>query len=693
VPLSTIDVLVGLVLLFVASLPLGLVILRSVEWAVHHRFQLSVPERVISAFYATGGLLFAVASIPLPLYTRSAVIGLLVLGGLVLAILWWREKLSSFRTAGRWLTSWPGLLLMGGTLGLLGMEVIATGTQLFPNANDGSFQSLYVQLLLSGHTLPWTYEPFATIGIVYPAGATVWLSMPIVLFSWSIDSAPVALPVFFLSLSTIGAYCWGERLGGFATPRGWQTGLLFAAFFGLIGSWPRLFVGGSYDFAFALPLFLTVLGWLRPFVRQPVPDWGPTVVFGAVLGIATSLSVAVGEMLAVLFVGHLIFFHKNLRLEFERWLARGLALFAIGAAFVTRSLVGLAMWYSYPGHVLSPLGNPPYAPVAVGPGPTSTSPIIDLDPFLLFKPKVSPIPILSLELQILLAVGLVLLAVWWMRPLGRLRRWIDKEVVAGVCATTVVCFAFTAVLSASTPPPVGTSLLVEITSEYEASFLLFICYQAIAIIPLLAAVEYLRSGPAPSSTSPPAGEIPVRRPRFRLSGSRAQRRTSASLAVFVVASLGIGAGVTATTVPGYLQNHLDQLANVTADDVNALEWAGNHLPSCSRVLAAPYSAAMFLNLYANVRLVFPAFPLSTNLSYYIAVANLTHGIYSNATRQALVQLGITEVFVTGQTSVSYPPFVEAPLKVSSDFTPQFLAGDAGIFLFDPGVASTGCEPS
>jgi hypothetical protein len=692
VPLSVVDVLVGLLLLLLALLPLGLVILRSLEWLVRHRFRLSVPERVVGAFYAVGGLLFVLASIPLPLYSRSTLVGLLVLGVVALVIAWWREKWSSVRVFGAWIRSWPGVILVLGTMGLLGLEVIAIGTHPFPNANDGSFQSLYVQLLLSGHTLPWTYEPYATIGIIYPAGATVWLSLPVLISGWPIYSAPVALPLFFLSFSTVGAYCWGERLGGFGSQRGWQMGLLFAGFFGLIGSWPRLFVGGSYDFAFALPLFLTALGWLRPLVQQHVPGWASTAVFGAVLGVATSLSVAVGQMLAALLVGYLLFFNRTLRAEAKRWLGRVVAIFGIGALFVTRSFLGLALWYSYPGHVLSPIGNPPYAPIAVGPGPTSTSPVVDLDPFILFKPKVSPIPILSVELQILLAVGLIFLTLWWTMPRGRLRRWIDLEVVAGICGTTVVCFAFTAALSTSTPPPVGTSLLVQVTSEYESSYLLYICYQAIALVPLIAAIGYLRVRLDRSST-PPVELGPTRRRwRSRLSGMRDRHGVGIALAVLMLVSFGIGAGVSVTQVPGYLQGHLDQLANVTPDDVNALEWAGNHLPSCSRVLAAPYSAAMFLNLFANVRLVFPAFPLSTNLSYYIAVTNLTSGVYNNGTRLAMLQLGVTEVFVTGQTSVSYPPFVEAPLRGSSDFTTLFVEGDAAIFLFVPGAAATGCEP-
>ncbi|MGI0151580.1 MAG: hypothetical protein ACREC5_06560, partial [Thermoplasmata archaeon] len=162
------------------------------------------------------------------------------------------------------------------------------------------------------------------------------------------------------------------------------------------------------------------------------------------------------------------------------------------------------------------------------------------------------------------------------------------------------------------------------------------------------------------------------------------------LAVLLVLVFAVGAGVTVTSAPGYLSQHLESLANVTGGDVAGLQWAGVHLPACSRVLVAPASAAMFLPQFADVQLIFPIFPLSVNLSYDVAVTSLTHGVYTNATRSALLQLGTTEVFATAQTSVSYPALQVEPLSASSDFTVLFHAGDAWIFLFGPGASASEC---
>jgi hypothetical protein len=578
-------------------------------------------------------------------------------------------------------------------LGLLVLEVVATSTQLMPNTNDGSFESLYIQLLLSGHTVPWTFAPYSATGIIYPAGTAVWMSLPVMFFGWPISSSPVVLPSLFLSISIVGAYCWGERLGGIATGRGRRTGLLFAGFFGLIASWPRLFVGGSYDFAFALPLLLMVLGWLRPFVGTAVAPWKEVAAFGVLVGVSTALSVGIGEMVVILFLAYLVAFNPGWRTAVGSWVARTVAVVALGVAFVGRSIVGIAIWYRYPGHVLSPAGNLPYAPAPVGAPPLATSWSGDLNPFIPFRPRLSPIPVLSVELAVLLALGLGILAMWVLLPKSRIRDYLPRTMAFPIILTAAVTFLVTALLVAITLGPLGNSVLAESTTAYESSFLLFISYQAIAIVPLVVAVEYLRAQtPTERDAGRPAAPTRDRAQRF----SRRRPTSGAAYGVamaLVIVSFTLGAGFTVIGVPPYIQDHLHGLSNVTAADIQALEWAGGHLPSCSRVLAAPSSAAMFLNLYAKVTIVFPAFPLSVNLSYYVAVTNLTHGVYTNGTRTALLQLDVSEVFVSGQTSVSYPAFLAGEMQSSPDFSTLFASGDASIFRFNPGASLTGCEPS
>jgi hypothetical protein len=691
VSLTVLEVLGGLLLLFAALLPLGAALIRIAERWVGRRFELSTPERVVCALYASGALFFALASIPIAFFGSVLVVGLLIVGTVTLIVWWWREGWRAPRAAISWLLGWPGVTLVAGTLGLLLLEVAVTAAQTFPNANDGSWQSLYVLLIVNNHTIPWTIQPYANYGITYPSGAQVWMSLPVLLFHWPVTSGALTLPPLFLSFSLVGAYCWGERLGGIATRRGWQTGLVFAAFFGVIGSWPRLFVGGSYDFVFCLPLLLLTFGWLLPFVCGPLPSWRTAVAWGVLLGVSASLSVAVGELLFFLVLGFVLAFTPNLWSVIGGWAARVTIILLIGIGFLVRSLVGIAIWFSYPGHVLSAVGSPPYASAPVGPDPPIVSFTGDLDPFLLWKPKLSPLPLLSLELALLLALGLVILLIWVATPGSEIRRLLPSRLVAPIVVITGVTLTFTAALVALTPTTIGGSFIGDVTDVDESSYLLFMCYQAIALLPILLGIEYVRTRTSPSEKAGSSADVEAAEPRRRVRQGESRPRSAPLLVVgVIILAFCAGSAVTVAEAPSYLQEHLEGLANVSSGDVAALEWGGSHLSSCDRVLAAPLSAAMFLPLYSTAKLVFPAAPLSANLSYSVAVDNFTDGVYSNVTRAALLNLGVTEVFVTGQTSVSYPAFNPRSFDDTPDFAILFHSGDATIFLFLPGEDATTC---
>ena len=684
----------GLLALLAGIAPIGLVLLRLGERVFPRISALHPLERLLVAGFASGTLFFTLASLPFPVFYPAVVVGALGAGLAVMAYLWVRERGRSFRAGIDWVSTWTGAGIVLGFLALLGIEVLGTGTLSFPNTYDGSFQTLFAQVILQHHGVTDTLLPYANVGVEYPQGAAVWLTLPPMLFGWSLVSSPLLLPALFLALSLPAAYSWGRRWGGAESARGTRVGLLFAGFFALVASWPRLFVGGSYDFAFALPLVFLAFGWLRPFVEPGVPNWPSTVAFGLLLGAITSLSVAAGEMLALTTVAFWIVYSGRRRARLLRAISRFAVLVAIGAAFVIRSLAGVVMWYSYPQHVLAPVGSPPYAIPGV-PTTASVSTFIgELDPFVPLKPKLSPFPVLSVVLAILLAIGLVLCVLRYLTSHPTLARGLPKGVVGPAMITALVAFVWTAFLVLATTPALGATVFDYLASLYEASFLLFICYQVLALLPLLVLVENMggRRGSGRALPTPPKPREHDPKPRWSLpAGAPTRPSSTTALAVVALAiPFGIGAGVTATQVPSYLHDHVLELANVTIGDAQALEWAGSHLPVCSRVFAAPGSAAMFLPLYSDAQLVFPMMPLPVNLSYNEAVDDLAVGVYSTAVHSALVELGITVVFVTAQNSASYPPLEPGPLESSPDFTLLYSSGDAKLFEFVPGVAATGC---
>jgi hypothetical protein len=160
-----------------------------------------------------------------------------------------------------------------------------------------------------------------------------------------------------------------------------------------------------------------------------------------------------------------------------------------------------------------------------------------------------------------------------------------------------------------------------------------------------------------------------------------------------VAPFTIGAVATALEGPAFLERGVADWSQVTSGDLVVLEWSAEHLPSCSAVFVAPGSAGQFLPEYAHVHLVYQMTPSPWNRSYFLAYANLSSGEYTSATRLALIELGVTEVFVTGPTTPQYRPITPSPLENSSDFRELTGAGDASVFEFVAGNASASCPPT
>lgn len=691
-PLPDLNVYAGLITLFLVSLPLGATIVRLGERFVGRRVALSVVERLLISFYATGGLLFVLASIPLPLYGESGVVALLSIGGIAYTVLAARDRAGGPRTVVRFVASPTGIFLGLGSLGLLAIEVIG-GRLVLPNGIDGAAISLFVNRLLALHTVPWTLQPYAAAGVVYPQGATVWFSLPVLLFGWPILVSPVALPPLFLSLTPAAAFCLGERLRWADRLRLPWMGLLFAGFFGLLASWPRLYVGGSYDFILGLPLFLLLLGFVRPFVSCLQP-WRMAVAFGVLLGATAAISVTVGTALALLLLGYWIVSSLGVRPALGSRLARVLATLGIMSLFLMRSFVGILVWWNYPGHVMTPNSVPPYSPLAFR--ETYTGVVGQIDPFTPWKWKVSPFPVLSLELQVLLALGIALSVVLLSRRREGLRQYLPVELVEVGLVGTAVLLVVTIAVGLLGQWNTSLSGIQSVTNLWELSILLFTFYSLIALVPLVAGGEYLWAH---------RHQRPKESPPFFARGSSTTRWLAryrpphrhrwpmvAAVAVLLI-PLGSGLGVTVTSLPEYLHNYLLGQSNGTEDDLTVLEWASTHLPSCSEVLVAPGSAAQFLPEYATVRMIYPAFPVPANLTYYDVVQNLSNGVYGPATRAGMLALGVTEVFVTGATTNTYPPFLVAPLRASPDFTLLTSSGDAFLFEFSLGVTMQGCPPS
>jgi hypothetical protein len=301
---------------------------------------------------------------------------------------------------------------------------------------------------------------------------------------------------------------------------------------------------------------------------------------------------------------------------------------------------------------------------------------------------------LATELQVLLVLALALLIVGIWRPFSRQTQLLPRGMSRNLAVTTVSLLLLTAVSLLGEGTGWLDGLIGSVTSFDEASTLYFLSLQALALIPVLAAIGWIRSDGAWSPRLGYAGR-PANRANRRWALDEGSNRPRSTIwtgigVAVVLVPLASGLWITSTEVPGYLNGIVGKTSNVTSGDVAALRWVGDHLPACSNVLAGPGSAAQFLPEYAQVHLVFQMNPTPLNGSYNLVVENLTDGEYTAQTRTALEWLGVTEIFVTGQTSVSFLPLQSAPLASSPDFTLDFHQDDAYVFAFVPGIGSTGC---
>jgi len=701
VTLSFPQVYLGLCVLFVLLVPVGLVLVRLGERWLGRSVRLTWVEQVLLAFYLAGGLLYILGSVPAPLFGGYLVIGVLVVGVLGAAYLRIALRVPFLGRSTRVESDWELIVLAAGTLSLLAFELFPVWQHPLPNSWDGSAVSLWVNLTVSNHTLPWSLQPYTTAGVTYPQGQTIWMALPVVLWGWSDVSVPILVPPLFLALSLPAAYCWGRRLGGVDRRAGQTCGLVFAAFFALVASWPRLYVVGSYDFVMALPLVFLLLGGLRELVTPPSRPWGEVLLLGAGVGVLASLSLSSAEAVIVLLLGFVVILHRTSWRPLLGWFVRLLVVVGIVAAFLVRSLVGTFVWFGYPSHVLAQTGSsqqtPPPLWAPFGSGLLQQ----ELDPFVPWKGRLSPFPAVSLVLQVLLVLAIVLAGWVLLRAPPRLARLFPPRFLTTLLGTSAILFLLTALLVTSQLRGPWFTFLGAVTSFDETSYLLFIGLSALACAPLVAAAQFLSDRGTQGTGEPPAPRIPKPRPvaipsRHRWATSRSDPRRAAWVNVAVIvgllAPLTVGAVATALDGPAFLENSVANWSQVTAGDLTVLEWASVHLPSCSAVFVAPGSVGQFLPEYAEVHLVYQMTPSPWDRSYYVAFDNLSSGVYDAGTRLALVGLGVTEVFVSGATTPHYLPIDPGALENVTDFRELTQAGDASLFQFLAGNASASCAP-
>jgi len=633
-------------------------------------------ERGLVDFYLGGGLLYLLAAVPLGLFVAPVVDAVPLVGGVGLVgwvLLRGRASARSGlqRTTASLLQP-SSLLVLGSAVALYALELAAALPIGTGNTFDSGLLTTYTALLVHNHSIPLSFQPYASPSILYPQGTTVWLGWAQTVFALPPARTSLLVTPLFFALAPLGGFVFGRRLFG-SDRAGVATALMLA----WLAPATRGMVAGSNDFVFAFPLVLVLAGQAVAWLRSPPPRAADAVGFGLLVGYSAAMNPVGAEwlFLALLVAGGLSrpAWGGRLSAWFLRWVT------ALGATLlgIVPSLYVLVLGRSSPGFV--PGAAP--APAGTPSGIVGSQFLGSIDPFLFRSEDVqlSPVPALRLELALLLVFGFALLLL--AARSSALGRYFEsfRLLVGGAVAATVALLAVVWGASTGFGPAVA---FAQISSAAEISAWLFTMYAFVACVPLILAVERFH-GSLTGTRGPPveAPPTPHRAPGRRALGSG----TSRTLIPLAVALLVVLPGVALTPAalsPVWTRLYHD-FGNVTADDFALLEYAGSHLPAGARVLVAPGSAADFLPGYAtDLVILYPLVPgwSWVNASYRILVEELSNGTLDSRGLGAMTALEVQYIVVTGNSTVLWAAFSPAPFTTDPAAFPElFHQGDAFLF--------------
>jgi hypothetical protein len=633
-------------------------------------------ERGLLDFYLGGAVLYLIAAVPWDAFVAPVVDLLpvvLTVGLVAVAIRAVRRPggYDELRASLAPLRRPTYLVVLLSALGLFLVELavalpVATG-----NTFDSSLLTLYTSLLLQNHTTPLTLAPYASTGLLYPQGTTVWLGWAQLVFGLPPARTALLVTPLFLGLSPLAGFVFGRRV--FGTDR---AGLATALVLAWLGPGTRSIVFGSNDFVFAFPLVLVLAGEAVIWLRAPLLRFSDALAFGLLLGYSAAMNPVGAEWLVVALPVAGLLARPSYGGRARDWFARWGVLIGATLVGIVPSLYVLVEGRSSPGFVPGATAALPGHP----PGITESQFFGALDPFL-FGPAdtgLSPLAAIRLELAVLIAVGLaIVLLVARDTALGSYLEMF--RVFAGGAAASLVILL--AVLWAAHTGVAPAVVFANVSSVSELSYWLFTLYGLIATVPLALALERFvgwvrRTRPSPSTASSPSR--PSRRAERAPSLARAVLPMAVALVIVVP-----GVVLTPTELPPFLSGQYHDFGNVTAADFDLFEYASAHLPSGARVLVAPGSAGQFLPGYcSDIVLLYPMVPSWTtvNASYERLVRDLPNATLAPADVKALADLRVDYVVVTGNSTTLWPAFSPRPfLSNPAAYERLFAEDDAYLF--------------
>jgi hypothetical protein len=560
--------------------------------------------------YVGGLILYVLAMLPFGLFSWIVVVGFALLSMILSVIIHsktlvrWASfsKLRAFWVQNKkTLLTYLVVFLMFMIFLLINLSSLSG--LVFGSVRDESVHSLDVQVILENHSVPLTLKPYVPEGVIYPQASHVILAFATYMLNMDVPDIVLYVSVLFKSLSVLGAYFLGRKLGsGIA----YSLGLSFV--FAFISSWPLNITWGGNPFLVGFPLFLVCLGLLYSLSWfRTNPNLAELITVGLLFGYIGTIIISYLQALVV--IAFLVFIYCLIkkRREAPRFLGEYTAIFGVSLLPLSPFLYRFFAFYQYPGHNI----GLPYDFT----GWTSQQSYLSQALQWAFQ-NLSPYALLTAMIILILTVLALLL-------------WKTRDYLT---AKSVVAFAL-AVFAAA-------SLLSFISFFLPPGFdIISWGHQGIILsipISILILTFYIKSAQA-------FRESKIK----RLSKIFPKGSKAAFLLTIALLSL-----VTFPFLyyrfladPESLRGAYDLFAVTTQSDYNLMTWMKANLSSNAVILVHPSGSGLFIPSISHDRIVFPYSGSSLSSSYQTLAVLLENNTLNASTYQIMRSWNVSYVFV------------------------------------------------
>lgn len=471
------------------------------------------------------------------------------------------------------------------------------------SVRDESIHSLDVQVILENHSVPLTLQPYLPEGIIYPQAAHVIFAFASYVLNMDVPKVVFYVTVLFKSLSVLGAYFLGRKLGpGIA----YSLGLSFV--FAFISSWPLNIAWGGNPFLVGFPFFLVCLGLLFSLSCFRVKhNLAELITVGLLFGYVGTIIISYLQTLVMITFLVFIYYLIQKGGGMPRTLGEFAAVFGVSLLPLSPFLFRFLAFYQYPSHNI---GVPQDFT-----GWTSQQHYLSQALQWAFE---NLSPYVLLKIMIILLIASFALLLWKTR---------DYKNVKSVVAFALAVFAAATFLSFAS---FFLSADFGIISWGHQGLILSIPVSILIITSYIKFAEFLR-------------ECKIKRlSKIFPKGSRAALLLTITLLSLVTSPFLYYRFL---ADPEVLRGAYNIFAVTTQSDYDLMTWMKANLSSDAVILVHPFGSGLFIPSISHDKIVFPYTGSGLSSSYQTLVGLLENNTLNASAYQIMRNWNISYVFV------------------------------------------------